>query len=288
MIGKHRNGAAGDIVYLSDRKLYNSAAQQGIKTGAMRSDVDIEGTAGVQPVLGISAQGTVRTGRSDPGKAERLTIRHLDAVIKRLGAIPNLEAGEAIREGEWFRFHRSLRFGVGHSDAGVQIKALVVTDQEQVPSGISVPGLLMNGSIAHVREPYATDGLRAAPGSRSGSGTERLFNWLDEIRRAQEDDLGANQREILESVGNAPRGGATALEMYGLFAKERWMAPYLTEPLMHGAPCEGVGQASFVAVGEEMTVVMGSPLYIKVRPFTADRNGSGGFLSRIFPRSLRK
>lgn len=285
---KRRKQTPGDFVYRSERKLYAAAAQQGLKMGALRSDVDIEGMAGAQAgdpsVAGLEARGTVRATYSDPAKAERLTVRDLDGVVRELGKLPDLEAGETIREGEWFRFHRDLRFGVGHSDMGAQIKALVVADREPVPPGLSVPGLMMNGSIAHVQAPYATDALRTAPGSRSGSGTDRLFNWLDEVRRAQEDDPTADRRAILDRVGDAPRGTGIALAMYRLFCEERWVASHLAEPLMHGAPCEGVAQASFIAVGDEITVVMGSPLYIRVCPLSEGRERSGGRFAGIFRR----
>jgi hypothetical protein len=225
---------------------------------------------------------------SDPGKTERLTVRRLEKVVRRLGHLPNLEAGETVGEGGWFRFRRNLRFGVGHSDVGVQIKALIVVDRERIPVGLSVPGLMMNGSITHVRPPYATDELRTAPGSRSGSGTERLFNWLEEVRRLREEDPRADPQAVLAALGSPPRGTATALSMYRLFAEESWMASYLAEPLMHGAPCEGVGRASFVAVGEDATVVMGSPLYIRECPLPDGDDGSESFLTRIFGRSTRR
>jgi hypothetical protein len=122
--------------------------------------------------------------------------------------------------------------------------------------------------VAHVRPPYATEELRNAPGSRSGSGTGHLFIWLDAARRALEADPKANLDEIEAPPfrgDDPPRSSTVALDMYGLFAQERWMSPHLSRPLVHGAPCEGVAQASFIAVSEETTLVMASPLYLRVR-----------------------
>ncbi len=267
----------GDLVYLSLRKLYGCSAELGVKTEVALPDLsferNLEGRLGLPPVE-VSAGVTRAGGRTDPGWEERALHDHLERVIARLGELPSIEDNEAVREGGWFRFHRPLRFGVGHADANPAIKALVAVDAEQVPAGSSTPGLLMNGSVAHVRDPYATDRMRDAPGSRSGSGSDRLFIWLEELRLAWEEEPDAGLRTILDRTGPPAKDGVTAWEMYGAFAEWPEMAAHMAEPLMHESACEGIGQASFVAVTEEMTVVMGSPLYIRRRPLE-DRGEAG-------------
>jgi hypothetical protein len=265
---RRRRQAPGELIYLSDTKLYAWAAALGIKSDHTAS-IELEGTAGARikaPPLDVSAQRRVQKTQVDPGAEVRAKVELLERVLARLDKPANLEKNEDILEGDLFCFHRFLRFGVGYSDAGPPIKALVVVDGEPVPRNFSRLGLLMNGSIGHVWDPYATDELRMAEGSRSGSGTERLFNWLDESRRAWEDDPVANLRTILSRTERPPHGADNAIEMYELFARRDWLGKYLAEPVMHGAPCEGVARASFIAPGEGMTVVMGSPLYIRISP----------------------
>jgi hypothetical protein len=267
---RRRKRAPGELVYLSERKLHGLAADLRVDAGRLEPEVEFERSAGAQvkvpPLGGLSAQGRVRGTRNDPLAGARAEVELLDAVLDRLGRLPDLEKREDVLEGGFFRFERFLRFGVGHSDRGPAIKALIAVDREPVPRDLSRTGLLMNGSIVHVRDPYATEELRAAPGSRSGSGTERLFNWLDEARRAWEENPPAPMREIAARTQGPPRGTDDAIAMYRLFAEGGWLDEFLAEPVRRGAPCEGVARASFIAPGEEMTIVMGSPLYIRIAP----------------------
>jgi len=260
----------GDFVYASQRKLNWLAAQSGISTRRSGHMSKVEGRAaveaGVPSVAKVSAEGRRQETQAEVGAGERAVVELIEKVRRKLGTLPDLENGDLIQEGEWFQFHRPLKFGVGHSDAGPPLKALVVVDREPVPMESLAPGLLMNGSVAHVLDPYATEELRSAPGSRSGSGTERLFNWLEELRQELEAAPGIPMQAVLSQMEEAPRDARTALDMYGLFAREEWLKPYLAEPLMHGALCEGVAQGSFIAIGEEGTVVMGSPLYVRIAP----------------------
>jgi hypothetical protein len=264
----------GDLVYLSERKLSSLSAQLGVRTGSFESRVDIEGTGGVSahlpPMAQVSAQATVRAAHTDPGKRERVVARQLQRVVRRLGGkrLPDLEISERVREAGWFRFHRNLRFGVGCDDSTETIKAFLAVDQTHVPRDQSVTGLLMNGSLAHVLPPYSTAELRNGTGSRSGSATGALFIWLDAVRR----ELEANPMADIQTIdipslhmGGSPRHPDTAISMYGLFSRDGWLDSPQFPQLFHGAPCEGVAQASFIAAGEETTVVMASPLYIRVR-----------------------
>jgi hypothetical protein len=263
----------GDLVYLSGRKLLNLAVQLGVKTSSLKVD-HLEGSTGISVGVPSVAQGSAKASvhakRSDPGEQERATARLLENVIKRLGrdGLPNLESAEDIYEAGWFRFHRRLRFGMGSADSDQSVRALVVVDEDHVPEASSLPALLMTGSTVHVRPPYTNDEMDDAPGSRSGSGSGRLFQWLDATRRALETDPNAdlNAIETPISIADHPlRETETALEMYRVFSEDRHLKQPQFPQLLHGAPCEGVAQASFIAASEHLTLVMGSPLFLRVR-----------------------
>ena len=278
---RRRLSAGGDLVYLSERKLRQLALDLKVRTGSFHGEFVFGGEAGldagVPPVGRVSAKGSVQANYSDPAARQKAIARQLDAVVGKLGGdhIPSLEAGDdGIREGKWFRFHRQLRFGIGHADAFPDFKALIVVDERPVSCGPSTPRLLMNGSVAHVLDPYATEEMRNSPGSRSGSSSDHLFIWLDEARRVLEEDPGAD----LDRLGSEyfgknlpPRDTNIAMEMYGAFAEERSTNPSIFPRLLNGAPCEGVAQVSFVAVNTTDTLVLASPLFVRVRALLEPR-----------------
>jgi hypothetical protein len=265
-----RKQPPAEFVYLSLNKLKWLAGDAGVKTSVFGPVVEVEKSAAAE--LGVPSVGTVSLGRrvqgtrNDWGMDARALRDVLAKVMRRLPKLPDLERGDLVREGGYFSFHRNLKFGVGHSDAGPPVKALIAVDRIPLPYGSPRPGLLMNGSVAHVLDPYATDELRAAASSRSGSGTERLFNWLEEVRGAEEAQPAASWSTILSHGETPPPKSEIAMDMYRLFASEDWLAPYLAEPLMHGGPCEGVARASHISIGDEGAVVMGSPLFIRLSP----------------------
>lgn len=266
---KRKKRQGGEIVYLSRQKLEWLMASFGIRVRAWPSR-EVEGGATVEvalpPFAKASLGGRLQGAGTEWAGDASLVHEALEQVLKHLRRLPDLERGDLIREGEWFRFHRNLKFGVGHADAEPAVNALVAVDRSPLPAGSPQPALLMNGSVAHVLDPYATEELRSAKGSRSGSGTDRLFNWLEEVRRRGEDDPGASWRAVVSASREAPKGSDTVVDMYRLFSREDWLAPFLAEPLMHGAPCEGVARASFISIGDEGAIVMGSPLFVRLSP----------------------
>jgi hypothetical protein len=264
-----RSQPPGDLVYLSTRKLYGCCADLGLSTAELGPAIGFSGQLragfGAPSIGEVAASAEVTGSRSDPGWESRVIHRHLHGVVRRLGSLPSLDRGDRIREGEWFRFHRDLRFGVGHADADPAINALIVLDREAVPRGSALPALLMHGAVTHVLPPYASDALRTAAGSRSGSGTDELFVWLTRAGEVWEEDPERKLREVAARIGSAPRNTERANGMYELFANEDWLRPYLSEPVMRGAPCEGVAQASLVSITDERTLVMASPLFIRIK-----------------------
>jgi hypothetical protein len=53
--------------------------------------------------------------------------------------------------------------------------------------------------------------------------------------------------------------------MYSLFARDDWMENPRFPEIVNHEPCEGVARATFVTVAETRTIVMASPLYVRVR-----------------------
>jgi hypothetical protein len=261
------------MVYISLRKLLSLAIHYGLKTSSFEAEAEIGGGASVRialPPVDASVEGTLQARRVDPARDERNTVRLLERVVARLSksGLPDLESAEDHpREGEWFAFRRPLRFGVGCADSEQSVKALIAVDEHPVPPRSGRPGLMMNGSLRHIRPPYAVPELLASAGSRSGSGTGQFFVWWDEFRRSwearQEVDLlpGAS----LPGTERSPRGSWAALSMYGLFTSDAWLRAPGIPKLLHGARCEGIAQASYIAVGSNLALVTASPLYIRVR-----------------------
>lgn len=287
----------GDLLYASDRKLRNLARHFGLKTVALGPDIALEGRGELELSLPPLARATLgakaKSTRSDPDRRDSAREKLLADVCKRLDAIglADLERGEdSIYETDWFRFRRRLRFGVGHADSDRSISAFVVVDEVKVPTNTPVPGVLLNGSVAHVLPPYADDELRNSAGRRSGSGTGHLFAWLDAARRALEEDLDVDLEMLGETqfdVSSPPRHPDTAINMYSLFARDDWLRPQL----LNGAYCEGIAQASLIAPGDDLTVVLGSPLFLRICKQTEDESAATGpdrqtnVWGRLFGRS---
>jgi len=293
-MARDHSAPPGDLFYVSDRKLLNLARHFGLKTAGLEPETALEGRGELElslpPLarakLGAKAQST----RRDPDRRNRAREQLLANVCKRLDKTgpADIESGEdSIDEEGWFRFCRRLRFGVGHADDDQSVSAFVAVDETKVPGGTPVPGLLLNGSVAHVLPPYTSDELRNSPGRRSGSSTGRLFIWLDTARRALEEDPNADL-EMLGApefdIGVPPRHPDTAVSMYALFARGDWLRPQL----LNGAYCEGVAQASLIAPGDHLTVVLGSPLFLRIRKQPQDEsaivevNRQTGVLARLF------
>jgi hypothetical protein len=268
--------AGGDLVYLSERKLNNLSVLMNLPTEILgpTKHLSAEGSAGINIGafghlgLGLTQEST----RIDLTREERALHDRLVEVIRRLepGGLPRLDSGPTeIAEAGWFSFHRKLRFGVGTDDDAHSVRALIAVDDEPVDPSSPHPGLLMHGSPAHVLPPYAVD-FDQSTAQRSGSGSGTLFQWLDRVREQLDShprreiadlDLG----EIRPSPSRAR--DVSAIMMYGMFARLGADRDFCVSQLLNSAPCEGVAQASLIAIDAETTVVLASPLYIRVRAF---------------------
>jgi hypothetical protein len=258
--------ALGELVYLSERKLLNLGAELGIDPGWVELERTVE-RGGSLGVLGLRGGGkaTTRSEPLDPRARDRALEALLERVLSRMDAMPDLDTSEAgVADDRWFRFERPLRFGIGLSDSDYSVNAFVLVDREAVPVAGFAPGLLMNGSAVHVRDPYRRDDPGDYPGNRSGSSTGRLFEWLCKVDLARDEQAGAAV-EFADEQGPLSRedDGWIAVEMYRAFARSDSMTSPRFPDVLNHARCEGVAQVSRIATHDRTTVVMASPLYVR-------------------------
>lgn len=261
------------LVYLSERKLWNMARGRGVPTDHTQREraTDASARLSLPSALGTSASAEIRahSERVDAQQRARTSDRVLDGVIdslRRDGLCDLDSAMRTPREGEWFRFHRDLRFGYGSADDDHAVAAAVFVDREPVDE-CGRGGLLMTGSPWHLREPYRPDEGTEIHGARSGSGTGRLFAWLEAVRTARESDDRTDADPFDDPLfhrDRSPDGPTEPTDMYRLFADDDWMARPRFPHLVHPAPCEGIAQATLVSVCHQTTVIMASPLYLRV------------------------
>lgn len=217
------------------------------------------------PGASLSIEASAKAQRVHPEQREEAIENLLDRVVRYLkkDGIADLEtlSGD-LDDARWFRFHRRLRFGVGASEYDSSLRSLIMVDREAVAASDVIPGLLMFGSPGHLRPPYFSEKLANSPGGRSGSETGTLFAWLRSADQAFDDpqlnlDLIRADRRL--EASDAPES------MYRLFAQDDWMGNPRFPEIINHAPCEGIARATFVAPGATRTVVMASPLYVRVR-----------------------
>jgi hypothetical protein len=254
----------GELICLSERMLLNTAADMGIDAGWVETEQTVETGGGLSlPVLRGSRKRSVRSEPLDPRRRDRALETLLDDLLARLGP-PDLDTSEqGVDAGGLFGFRRDLRFGLGSSDSDNSVNAFVLVDRAPVDASVFRPGLLMTGSAVHVRDPYRSDHLGDGPGRRSGSGTGRLFEWLCAVDAARAEGSVLPDRPD-GSIFDERDSSWAAVSMYNLFSRPDWMSNPRFPEIVNHAPCEGVAQASLVATHEGATVVLASPLYVRV------------------------
>jgi hypothetical protein len=280
-----------EFVYISERKLFGLARAREIPVSWFEQEAtfEVNGRLAVPiaPGTGMSVRADAKAERVQPEQRERAIEQLLARVVRSLEreGIADLDKGRGdIIDGGWFRFHRGLRFGVSSGEYDPSVCALVMVDREAVGEDGTVPGLLMFGSPQHLRPPYYSEELNNRPGARSGSATGTLFRWLQGARQALEDDPQLNLDPLREGL-SLERLYAPST-MYGLFARDDWMGKPRFPQLVDHAPCEGVARATFVAAEDALTIVMASPLYVRVRAITPaarliDETPPRGLLTRF-------
>jgi hypothetical protein len=258
-----------ELVYVSESKLFGLARAHNIAMSWFERETAFEGTGRLAvpllPGASLSVKASAKAQRVHPEQREEAIENLLDRVVRTIekDGIADLEALSGdLDDARWFRFHRRLRFGVGASEYDSSLRSLIMVDREAVAANDVIPGLLMFGSPAHLRPPYFSEKLANSPGGRSGSETGTLFGWLRTADQAFDDpqlNLDSMRADRRLEASNAPES------MYRLFAQDNWMANPRFPEIVNHAPCEGVARATFVAPGDTRTVVMASPLYVRVR-----------------------
>lgn len=247
--------APGEFIYLSERKLFNLATWLNIDPGRLETDRTVERGGRIGGGLSrVDGRTIARLEPLDPNHRDRALENLLEQIFAAwridLPDIDDSVGGVAVDQ--WFRFRRPLRFGMAHADSEPSADAFVLVDRVAVDEAGFLPGLLMNGSPVHVRDPYRG----AGPGSRSGSGTDTLFKYLRRrdiaLDQSVEALVGQPGRDPAPGFGNA---GVTGAQMYRLFSDPHW--------LTDRAACEGVAQVSQIAATDDLTVVFASPLYVR-------------------------
>jgi hypothetical protein len=259
-----------ELLYISERKLFGLARARGIAVSWFEREATFEGAGRlavpVMPGTGLSIKASAKAERIQPEQRERAIEQLLARVVRSLEreGIVDLDEGRGhLTDGGWFRFHRRLRFGVSSGEYDPSLRALVMVDREAVDEGSDIPGLLMFGSPQHLRPPYYSEELNDRPGARSGSATGTLFRWLQDARHALEDDPQLNLDPLRGDL-SLERPYAPS-SMYQLFARDDWMGQPRFPELVDHASCEGVVRATFIASEDMQTIVMGSPLYVRMR-----------------------
>jgi hypothetical protein len=218
--------------------------------------------------------------RADPQEPARRLARVLDSVIDKLqrdGLIDLYDDHRTPPDGGWFRFHRQLRFGYGSADDDRSVAAAVFVDRDPIDE-CGRAGLLMHGAPRHLREPYRPDEGEPIYGARSGSRNGYLFRWLETVREALESDERTDLSGFDEPLfrrGRDSDGPTAPRGMYRLFASDGWMTGPRFGQLANAAPCEGIAQASSVSVHDQTTVVMASPLYVRILSMAGDALEAG-------------
>jgi hypothetical protein len=117
-----KRSAGGDLVYLSVRKLNTLSVQLGLPTDVLGpvTDLTTSGSAGINlgPVGHAEVGVSHSRSRVDESRTERALHDRLTELLPLLepGGLADLDQGTTeIFEGNWFWFHRPLRFGVGAS-----------------------------------------------------------------------------------------------------------------------------------------------------------------------------
>ncbi len=258
-----------ELVYVSESKLFGLARAHNLAVSWLERGTAFEGTGRLAvpllPGTGLSVEASAKAQRVHPERREEAIENLLDRVVGSLekDGIADLEALSGdLDDARWFRFHRRLRFGVGASEYDSSLRSLIIVDREAVAANDVIPGLLMFGSPRHLRPPYFSENLANSPGGRSGSETGTLFAWLRTADQAFDDpemNLDSIRADRRLEASNAPES------MYRLFAEDDWMGNPRFPEIVNYLPCEGIARATFVAPGDTRTVVMASPLYVRVR-----------------------
>jgi hypothetical protein len=278
----------GELIYLSERKLLHLARLRGVSSAwtAREERLQAQGGSVLRAAERPPAGNWLTRRRLDPERRRReidsLLPRLVWAMAERHGLAALDEGALGIGDGSWFHFRRSLRIGVGAADETRPRRALVLVDREPVETDGLLPSLLMHGSVRNLRTSCRDQDLVMQAGSH-GPGTGTLFRRAAEVEMARETEIEAHLPTLVDRLyeGRHERGSSEELaSMYETCASEDWAGALPLPQLAGGQPCEGIAHTSLLAAGHGRTVVMATPLYVRIAP-------AGGEPSEI-ERMLRR
>ncbi len=257
----------GEFVYLSERKLEQLCRTKDVKFPSRdHPPTETDVSASVSARVPLFADAAIEFNRKnqaggsiDRQSGLRLALKEAVDRLESCGLAELDDPHVRLHRAGWFRFHRNLKFGVGSADHDYSVRALVLIDEYPVDYSETRVGLMMHGSIIHVLPPYLPDNANELEGARSGSRTGALFEWARDISESVE--VSASGADFPPTPSGSDEDAA---DMYRLLSTKDWFG---TRQLTNPAPCEGVAWVTNIAVDNDTTIVMGTPLYVRMAPF---------------------
>lgn len=256
---KSQPAPPAEYIYVSDTKLASQLAHYGIAAADTATTFGASGSSPppLKAKVRFTSQRTSSTTELD-------LLEQLATAARRRVATTLDDDGAELREGEWFWFHRELRFGFAHADSDHEATSFLLVDSFPMQRAGVVPGLLMHGSWQHTRNSMFIENPTGFPLQRSGSQTTVVFKWT---KRAAELEQG-----VADGLGPwSPDYDDHAISMYDLFAdpsRVKFGMPHL----LGKRPCEGLATVTKIAVNENgESVVFASPLFVRAAVLPANR-----------------
>lgn len=269
---KERQEQLGQLIYVSDVKLswlahdYRLAPPR--REVSRRDSQVLTAKARIPTIVGALERSAETDYAADIDGQTHTVLRQIVDKMRKEG-LPDLDTpGVDLREGQPFSFHRDLIFGPAHADNDVSIRALLIVDRtDRTVDGIT-PGLLMHGSVEHLRHPYRDEEMLRGPGTRSGSATGFVFRWATEFDRYLETHNPDDTTTLRNKLAGRPNDiRVAALSMYRSFSNED--SSLRPPELPNFGPCSGIAFVTGIATNGRETVVVASPVYAAIKPLPA-------------------
>lgn len=189
-----------------------------------------------------------------------------------ISSIPSIDSpyeSETIGQDEWFRFHREVRFGIGHAECASDKRVFVAVDSSNDFSERAVPGLFLHGSPQHLRGRYKETLVNSASG-RSGSKSELIFALLADYQQREFEDNAEVREDIRMSEAWQKRGSSSPdrvlIDVHRMYVLHGVGADPMFRRVDNRHICSGIARATSICTSGESKVVFGSPLYVCIEP----------------------